>query len=95
MRGQQGTVRHCREMAWGDIEIKVTDTGSRIARNVAQRVANALGDPGEKNGVRISFNDKQDNPGVHSAGNISLNMNLIQEMLSERGVPPKPTEWLP
>jgi len=75
-KGQCATVEKWR----GEIsKIKVTETGSRIARNVGERVANALGDPGEKNGVTISFNNEQDTPGVHSGGNISLNMNLIQD----------------
>ncbi len=60
-------------------KIRMPYHNSRVARNVGARVANALGDPDDKNGVTISFNDKQDNPGVHSGGNISLNLNLIQE----------------
>ncbi|WP_234041610.1 hypothetical protein [Erythrobacter aureus] len=82
-KGQCATVEKWR----GEIsKIKVTETGSRIARNVGQRVANALGDPGEKNGVKINFNDEQDNTGVTSGGNITLNMSMIQDKAKQERV---------
>ncbi|GGD63869.1 hypothetical protein GCM10011411_25190 [Aurantiacibacter arachoides] len=66
--------------------IRMTGTGSRIAERVGARVANALGDPGEENGITISFDNTQDAPGVTDGGDITLNFTMIQETAREERI---------